>query len=78
MFSNISIDAVDLIKKMLVKDPDGRIGLAEALEHPFINNSTIKLNDNMLNVNGNSFVNSFTLNNSNNFSSFNKSLNMKD
>lgn len=78
MFSNISIDAVDLIKKMLVKDPDGRIGLAEALEHPFINNSTIKLNDNMLNVNGNSFVNSLTFNNSNNFSSFNKSLNMKD
>lgn len=36
LFSNASANAVDLIRKMLIFDPDKRISVEEALAHPFL------------------------------------------
>lgn len=36
-FPNASPEAIDLMKKILVLDPDNRITVDQALDHPFFN-----------------------------------------
>lgn len=42
-WSLISEDAKDLIKKLLIKEPEERLSLSGALEHPWIKVSNINL-----------------------------------
>ena len=42
IYSRFPVDAIDLLAKMLIKDPLKRISSEEALEHPFIQRSPKK------------------------------------